>query len=85
MICLGFTGSFAWAGAGAEASGLGRSRMLRTVEAATKTPNPHSVMAMRQRPQSGFWRKTSQISSAISRGVLFTGSFGSFRLPSSPS
>ena len=66
-------------------SGLGRSRMLRTVEAATNTPNPHSTMAMRQRPQSGFSRKISQINSAISRGVLFTGSFGSFPFPNLPS
>jgi hypothetical protein len=83
VISFGCTDSFAWAGAGV--FGLGRRRMSRTVVAETNTPSVYSVMAIRRRPHIGFRAKTSQMSSAISRGVLLTGSQDSRRPPSLPS
>ncbi|MDH4179333.1 MAG: hypothetical protein OEV33_02395 [Armatimonadota bacterium] len=48
--------------------------MSRTVVGDTKTPIAHTTIAIRWRPQVGFWLKTSQTREAISSGVLFAGS-----------
>ena len=84
-ISFGSAHSLASTGTGPEAFGLGRRRVSRTVVADTNTPSTHSVIAIRCRPHIGFLPKMSQISCAISRGVLLTGSAAGRRPPSLPS
>jgi hypothetical protein len=76
--------SWAFAAAGA-VLGLGCSSIFRTVEAATNTPNNQRMLAIRWRPKYGFASNTSQIISAISRGVFLGLAFFLLRSPRLPS